>query len=114
MGLKKALGRFTLEEVKKHNTEDDCWVIIDNKVYNVTTWLPKHPGGGHMILNLGGRDCTDEFKIFHLEPNFKRLKMWHIGDVVEDEVKQQSALAQDIDDIVKDLREKGAFESDRK
>lgn len=36
---------FTIDEVKKHNKKGDAWTIIENKVYNITSWIPKHPGG---------------------------------------------------------------------
>jgi hypothetical protein len=32
----KAGGEFSIDEVKKHNTEKDCWVIIDNQVLDVS------------------------------------------------------------------------------
>lgn len=36
---------FTKEEVGKHNTAEDCWIIVHNKVYDVTKFLSEHPGG---------------------------------------------------------------------
>ena len=31
-------------EVAKHDNQDDCWVIIHGKAYDVTDFLPEHPG----------------------------------------------------------------------
>lgn len=42
---------FTKEEVAKHDTEDDCWMIIHNKVYDVTEYVGEHPGG-EVILDV--------------------------------------------------------------
>lgn len=32
------------EEVAKHNWKESCWVIIHGKAYDVTEFLPEHPG----------------------------------------------------------------------
>lgn len=45
---------ISLAEVNKHNNEDDCWIILKGKVYNVTDFLLEHPGGDDVILNLAG------------------------------------------------------------
>ncbi|EPS94194.1 hypothetical protein FOMPIDRAFT_1134805, partial [Fomitopsis schrenkii] len=42
-----------------------CWVIIEKKVYDVTDFVPQHPGGPRMILNFAGRDATHAFRSFH-------------------------------------------------
>lgn len=33
------------DEVSKHKSEDDCWVILHAKVYDVTSFVREHPGG---------------------------------------------------------------------
>ncbi|KAJ8430244.1 hypothetical protein Cgig2_009422 [Carnegiea gigantea] len=45
---------FSMEEAAQHNTKDDCWVIIDGKVYDVTLYLDEHPGGDDVLLTATG------------------------------------------------------------
>lgn len=53
---------ITREEVQTHNKEEDCWIIIHGKVYDVTTFLAEHPGGGGYILEHAGSDATNAFE----------------------------------------------------
>ncbi|XP_021910387.1 cytochrome b5 [Carica papaya] len=53
---------YTLQEASSHNTKDDCWVVIDGKIYDVTTYLDEHPGGDDVVLAVTGKDATDEFE----------------------------------------------------
>ena len=55
----------TKDEIAKHDKENDCWVIIDGEVYDVTKFLPDHPGGKKAILIYGGKDATEEFDMLH-------------------------------------------------
>lgn len=48
-------------EVALHSSRNDCWTIIDGKVYDVTSFIPGHPGG-NAIAKACGIDATDNFK----------------------------------------------------
>jgi len=48
-------------EVSKHNSQNDCWMIMDNSVYNITPYLPNHPGGIGAILPYCGKDGAAAF-----------------------------------------------------
>jgi len=51
--------------VAQHTTADSCWVILHGNVYDVTRFLPKHPGGSKVILQLAGTDATAEYDPIH-------------------------------------------------
>lgn len=52
---------LSLAEVQKHNSVNDCWVIISNNVYNVTSYINLHPGGATRIDSYCGQDMTQAF-----------------------------------------------------
>jgi flavocytochrome c len=56
---------ITAAEVAKHNTKDDCWVIVNGEVLDVTPFLNEHPGGAKAILLYAGRDSSAEFNMLH-------------------------------------------------
>merc|ERR1740138_440347 len=58
-------GGYTMEEVAKHTTKSDCWVVVAGQVLNVTTFLSQHPGGELAILTFAGKDATEEFNMIH-------------------------------------------------
>eukprot|EP01089_Gocevia_fonbrunei_P013596 TRINITY_DN3515_c0_g1_i2.p1 TRINITY_DN3515_c0_g1~~TRINITY_DN3515_c0_g1_i2.p1 ORF type:complete len:157 (-),score=42.94 TRINITY_DN3515_c0_g1_i2:9-419(-) len=58
---KREIKSYTLAEINKHNTSTDCWLIVDNKVYDVTSYVDEHPGGD-AIFNNAGADSTKGFK----------------------------------------------------
>jgi monoamine oxidase len=73
---------FSLDEVKKHNTKKDAWTIIENKVYNISSWIPKHPGG-EIIMKALGKDATQLF-ITNGHPSYVKktiLPKYYIGNL---------------------------------
>ncbi|WWC60018.1 uncharacterized protein I303_102581 [Kwoniella dejecticola CBS 10117] len=62
-----AVGRALIpfSEVNKHNTPEDCWVVIDGKVYDLTEFAEIHPGGAGHIHRVAGRDASGIFNPIH-------------------------------------------------
>ena len=58
-------GVYDMDEVSKHNTNCDCWVVVNGQVLNVTKFLPEHPGGEFAILAVAGKDASEEFNVIH-------------------------------------------------
>ena len=54
---------YTLEEVAQHNSELDCWTVINGRIYNITPFVKSHPGG-KKILKAAGIDGTELFSKF--------------------------------------------------
>jgi hypothetical protein len=101
---------WTMAEVSKHRTVDDCWLVVDGRVYDVTPYMAKHPGGTSVILKLAGLDATDGFHAYHA-PRIaeKILPAFYIGTVSDWSVSPSSAEYRAL--RVK-LEAAGAFETD--
>lgn len=54
-------AKYTLSEIAEHNSESSCWLLIDNKVYDVTDFIPSHPGGNAILEGCG----TDASKLYN-------------------------------------------------
>ena len=59
------LPEYTLAEVSTHNKQGDLWVIVNQRVYDVSKFSLHHPGGEKKLLLVGGRDATEEFNGEH-------------------------------------------------
>lgn len=49
---------LTRKEVQSHNNKESKWIIIDNKVYDITSFSKRHPGGARVISHAAGEDAT--------------------------------------------------------
>lgn len=58
-------GEYTLADVAKHSKASDCWTIVRANVYDLTSWISKHPGGSQAIINQCGKDATAAFESQH-------------------------------------------------
>merc|ERR1711934_347741 len=53
---------ITAEEFLKHATEEDLWLLIGGKVYDVTQYQEEHPGSDSILHDVKGVDATQEFE----------------------------------------------------
>ncbi len=76
-------------EVAKHNSSSDCWIIISNKVYDVTVHLRTHPGGAGLITPYCGKDATKAFQTKgglggnHSSRAYNQLTPLYVGDLAQ-------------------------------
>lgn len=52
---------YTAAQVAKHSSASSCWTIVGKSVYNLTKFIPLHPGGQAMIKSLCGKNGTASF-----------------------------------------------------
>ncbi|KAJ0261694.1 Cytochrome b5 isoform E [Hirschfeldia incana] len=73
---------FTFDEVSQHNKRGDCWLIISDKVYDVTTFIVSHPGGDEVLLSSAGKDATFDFEdVGHSDEARELMKEYYIGEI---------------------------------
>ncbi|KAJ1704275.1 hypothetical protein LUZ63_004054 [Rhynchospora breviuscula] len=73
---------YTLSEVSEHNTNKDCWLIINGKVYDVTKFLEDHPGGDDVLISSTGKDATDDFEdVGHSTTARAMMDEYYVGDI---------------------------------
>jgi cytochrome b involved in lipid metabolism len=58
-------SEYTLEDVALHATQTSCWSAVNGKVYDLTSFIGKHPGGERRILNICGKDGSSAFTNQH-------------------------------------------------
>ncbi len=56
---------ITMSDVATHNTRTSCWSVISGGVYDLTSWIPNHPGGERSILSICGIDGTSKYNSKH-------------------------------------------------
>ncbi|KAI9738768.1 MAG: hypothetical protein M1834_008275 [Cirrosporium novae-zelandiae] len=82
------LKTLTPSEISTHtSTTSDIWLIIDNSVYDVTSFLSEHPGGPKILKRVNGKDATKQFWKYHNEGVLKKYGEKLIIGVVGEEAK---------------------------
>jgi hypothetical protein len=51
----------TLALVATHNTQSDCWIVVNGNVYSVAAYISMHPGGARRIIDVCGSESTSMF-----------------------------------------------------
>jgi len=109
----KPVQKYTWNEVKKHVTPEDAWMVYNNKVYDVSNWH-QHPGGA-VIFTHAGDDMTDIFTAFHAPGSEKMIKRFYIGELMIESMDHKDAQQFAFEQGYRDLRAKlvmmGMFKS---
>ena len=76
-----------IEAVAANSSEESCWAIIDDNVYDLTDWISSHPGGASRIIGLCGTDGTSQFQGQHggsssAQGTLERYLLGAVGDPI--------------------------------
>ncbi|KAG5607021.1 hypothetical protein H5410_028513 [Solanum commersonii] len=99
---------ITSEELKKHDKQDDLWISIQGKCYNVTDWVKEHPGGDIPIRSLAGQEATDAFIAFHPGTAWKYLDKFFTGYHLKD--YEVTEVSKDYRKLCSEFSKAGMFE----
>jgi cytochrome b involved in lipid metabolism len=72
---------FTIAEISRHNSRNDCYLIINNNVYDVSSYISYHPGGSRIIVSRCGKEVTGIFARIHSNRAWDLLKRYKIGTI---------------------------------
>ncbi|KAJ3703550.1 hypothetical protein LUZ61_007255 [Rhynchospora tenuis] len=77
------LKKLSASEISLHTSKDDCWLLINGKVYDVTKFLEDHPGGEEVLLHSSASgDATDAFEnVGHSTSAVSMMESYLIGSV---------------------------------
>mmetsp|Transcript_20005 Transcript_20005/g.48050 ORF Transcript_20005/g.48050 Transcript_20005/m.48050 type:complete len:909 (-) Transcript_20005:36-2762(-) len=110
---------ISMAEVRKHNKEEDVWIVVNNKVYDCTEYLDLHPGGADSILINAGEDATEDFVAIHSTKATKMLDKFYVGDIDPASLMEEESIVERICEktgrkIALDPKNKQAFKLQKK
>lgn len=103
---------YNVKEVADHRSADDAWMIIKDKVYDVTDFVARHPGG-KVILTYAGRDATDVFSTFHAASTWSLLRPMYVGELEDFDGKAVPTLLRDFRAMRASFLKGGLFKSNK-
>ncbi|MAL96162.1 MAG: cytochrome b5 [Haliea sp.] len=79
---------ISLEELAVHNSEADCWMAIEGKVYNLSDYLPKHPTPASMLVPWCGKEATEGMRTKgygrdHSPMAWEMLQTYEVGTLAD-------------------------------
>jgi len=105
MAAAESTAMLSMDEVAKHNTKEDCWVVLYGKAYDLGKFAKVHPGGAKLIFDCAGKDGTALFDPIHpkdimdklLKPSLTMgivdpatIKEEHVAKLVKKEKKKKA------------------------
>ena len=81
--MSKQVREITREELAKHNTAESCWCSYEGEVYDMTSYLSRHPGGKKVLLQCAGGDMTQLYKKYHSYLSISIIGKLKVGILVD-------------------------------
>ncbi|KAK1416023.1 hypothetical protein QVD17_31811 [Tagetes erecta] len=86
---------YSMQEAAEHNSAGDCWIVVDGKVYDVSSYLEEHPGGDDVLLQVTGKDATDEFEdAGHSKSARELMETFCVGELDPSDIPQLEVVSE--------------------
>lgn len=72
---------YSKSEVAQHNKRTDCWIIIKDKVYDMTSYVDEHPGGDAILAHAGDDSTEGFYGPQHASRVFDMVDEFYVGDL---------------------------------
>lgn len=83
---------YSASEVSRHNSKDSLWVVNNGKVYDVTEFAQRHPGGEEILLEHAGQNVSVIMSSIdphlHSSAAYQILEKYYIGDLLDGSTKK--------------------------
>jgi len=101
MGAGDASRKISVDELEKHNKDDDLWIAIDGYVYDVTSYFMSHPppAGPPVIQKNAGTDASKGFRDAKHSPKAQEIRDRYLIGELERNLKMELAKVLNVDDM---------------
>ena len=97
MGSENEVKLYSMDEVQKHSRFENqsegsksYWIVIHDRVYDVTKWLDDHPGGEDVLMENSGTDASEPWEdIGHSSEAREKMKQYQIGELRKEDRKNR-------------------------
>jgi fatty acid desaturase 2 (delta-6 desaturase) len=106
----ESVAFYNWEEIETHGRDNlqSRWVVLDYIIYDVTSWVKKHPGGSQLLLHYAGQDISEPFEVFH--PDTQKSRKFLLGRKVgelDHSLRKIPEIIQDYRDLRTKIEEMG-------
>jgi len=93
---------ITMNEAVKHSSKNDCYLIINNNVYDASGYISYHPGGSRTITSRCGKEVTGIFAKIHSNRAWDLLKKYKVGSITTNQPDTTPQMLNAIEKALKD------------
>ncbi|CAI0543566.1 unnamed protein product [Linum tenue] len=80
-GFFKVYGVYSKAEIALHDKRTDCWIIVKNRIFDVTSYVEEHPGGDAILTNAGSDSTEGFYGPQHPGGAFQLIEDYCIGEL---------------------------------
>ncbi|KAH8084225.1 cytochrome b5-like heme/steroid binding domain-containing protein [Filobasidium floriforme] len=84
---------YTLKDLRENGTREKMYMLLHDKVYDITPFLDEHPGGDEVLVEEAGKDATEAFEdVGHSDEARAQLVPLYIGEFAGEKKSKKVAV----------------------